>query len=156
MTPAIEPDSSVDELYAHPPAEFIGRRDELATAARAAGDSAAAARIKALRRPSVGAWYLNVAARDGLTSLRELLRLGSQLRQAQAAADFGTLRELATQRGPLVGRVVRDLTAHLAQRGTRATAAGLDEVRATLASALADPGVADQLTTGRLDRAHRY
>lgn len=148
--------SLTDELYAGPPAEFVARRDELVKQARAAGDRALAARIRALRRPSVGAWYLNTAARAGLTSLRELLHLGEQLREAQAGGDFAGLRELAQSRGPLVSRVVRDLGAHLAQVGTVATAAGLEEVRATLASALAEPEVAEELQRGRLDRPHHY
>ena len=117
MTPADALDASIDALYAGPPAEFVAGRDALAAQARAAGDRAEATRIKALRRPTIGAWYLNRAARDDLTSLRELLTLGTELRQAQAGGDFAALRELAARRGPLVGRVVRDLTAHLAQLG---------------------------------------
>lgn len=145
-----------DELYANPPGEFVARRDALAGQARAAGDRARAAAIKALRRPSVGAWYLNTAARAGLVSLRELLRLGDDLRAAQAGGEIATLRDLAARRGPLVSRVVRDVTAHLAQLGVAATPAGLDEVRATLAAALADPEVADLVVRGRLDRRHDY
>jgi hypothetical protein len=148
--------SVTEELYEHPPAEFVARRTELARWARSAGDPVLARQISELRRPSVGAWYLNTAARSGLGSVRELIHLGQQLRDAQAAGDFAALRELAARRSPLVAAVVRDLVAELARLGTTASAAGLDEVRGTLASALADPEVAAQLGRGRLDRAHRY
>jgi hypothetical protein len=151
-----DPEAATDELYAGAPAEFVARRDDLARQARGAGERELATRIKALRRPSVGAWYLNTAARSGLTSLRELLHLGEELREAQSSGNFAGLRDLAARRGPLVARVINDLTAHLAQLGTTTTATGLDEVRTTLASALADPEVAEQLIRGRLDRPHVY
>ncbi|HEY3339470.1 MAG TPA: hypothetical protein VGK18_13280 [Propionicimonas sp.] len=144
------------ELYGGAPADFVARRDELVKAARADGDRELATAIKALRRPTVGAWYLNLAAAAGLTSLRELLELGRELRETQAAGDFAALRDLAGRRGPLVGRVLRDLTAHLAQVGITTTGSGLDEVRTTLGAALADPAVDAQVRSGRVDRAHSY
>lgn len=149
-------DAATEELFAGSPAAFVARRDELAKQARASGDRALAAAIKALRRPTVGAWYLNVASRAGLTSLWEFLRLGRQLRQTQADGDFAALRELAVRRGPLESRVLRDLAAHLAQLGVTATPAGLDEARVTLSAALADPAVDALMTAGRLDRPFVY
>lgn len=144
------------ELYAGTPADFVARRDELAKQARGDGDRELATAIKALRRPTVGAWYLNVAAASGLTSLRELLDLGRELRETQAAGDFAALRDLAARRGPLVTRVLRDLTAHLAQVGITSTSSGLDEVRTTLGAALADPAVDELVRAGRVDRPHSY
>ncbi len=145
-----------DELYAGPPGEFVARRDRFATEARGAGNRILAAAIKALRRPTVGAWYLNSASRAGLASLRELLDLGENLRQAQASGDFAAFRELAAQRGHLETRVLRDLAAHLAEQGISATPAGLDEARATLGAALADPAVEALLAAGRVDRPYTY
>lgn len=158
MDPVTEPDvdALTDELYLVRPTDFVARRDHLVKRAREAGDRDLAAAIKALRRPTVGAWYLNCAARAGLVSLRDLLALGQRLRAAQAGGDFASLRDLAGQRSRLVADVVRDVTALLAEQGTAATPAGLDEVRSTLAAALADPDVADQVESGRLDRAHVY
>lgn len=156
MTEALGLDAVSAELYAGSPADFVARRDELAKQARSDGDRELATAIKALRRPTVGAWYLNVAAGAGLTSLRELLELGRELRETQAAGDFAALRDLAGRRGPLVSRVLRDLTAHLARVGVTATASGLDEVRTTLGAALADPAVDAQVRAGRVDRAHSY
>ncbi len=158
MVAVTEPDLEelTDELYVATPPEFVARRDHLAAQARAAGDGALAAAIKALRRPTVGAWYLNVASRAGLRSLRDLLALGDSLRTASEEGDFVVLRDLAKRRGPLVTEVVRELTSLLRAQGTAATPAGLDEVRATLAAALADPEVAEQVESGRLDRPHSY
>lgn len=148
--------SLTDELYARPPAEFVARRDELAGQARASGDRGLAARIKALRRPTVGAWYLNSAARARLAGLDDLIQLGQELRDAQSRGDFAALRELAARRGPLMNAVLRELVGHLAGIGVTATPAGLDEARGTLSSALADPDIAEELSRGRLDRPHVY
>ena len=149
-------DAASEELYAAGPTAFVAHRDELAKKARSAGDRPLAEAIKALRRPTVGAWYLNVAARAGLTSLRELLDFGGELRLTQAAGDFAALRDLAARRGPLLARVLRDLTAHLATVGIQTTSNGLDEVRTTLGAALADPAVDAEARAGRLDRPHTY
>ncbi|MFZ2043871.1 MAG: hypothetical protein WAV12_07745, partial [Trebonia sp.] len=43
--------AAADELYSADPAEFTERRKALGDAARAAGDTAAAKRIAALRKP---------------------------------------------------------------------------------------------------------
>jgi hypothetical protein len=145
-----------DELYARPPAEFVARRDELARAARASGDRELAAQVKALRRPSVGAGYLNSGVRAELGALAEVMELGRRLRDAQAGGDFAALRELGSRRGTLVAAAMRELGAHLVVAGVSATPAGLDEARTTLSSALADPEVAAELAAGRLDRPHVY
>jgi hypothetical protein len=145
-----------DELYTRPPAEFVARRDELAREARASSDRALATQIKALRRPSVGAWYLNSGVRAGLAALTEFMELGRQLRQAQGQGDFAALRNLGSRRRPLTADALRDLAAHLVASGVAATPAGLDEARTTLTSALADPEVAEELAQGRLDRPHVY
>ena len=149
-------DAASEELYAAAPTDFVARRDELAKLARSAGDRPLAEAIKALRRPTVGAWYLNVAMRSGLTSLRELFDFGGELRQTQAAGDFAALRDLAARRGPLLARVLRDLTAHLSTVGIQTTSNGLDEARTTLGAALADPAVDAAVRAGRLDRPYTY
>ncbi|MGV8910832.1 MAG: hypothetical protein ACOH1Y_17800 [Propionicimonas sp.] len=149
-------DEASEELYSGAPAGFVARRDELAKQARGNGDRRLAEAIKALRRPTVGAWYLNLAARAGLTSLRELLDFGGELRHTQAAGDFAALRDRVARRGPMLARVLRDLTAHLATVGIPTTSTGLDEVRTTLGAALADPAVDAAVRAGRLDRPHTY
>lgn len=149
-------DEVAEELFAALPADFVARRDELARQARASGDRELAVAIKALRRPTTGAWYVNVGSRAGLTSLRDWLRLGEDLRQAQASGNLAALRALAAQRGPLEAMVLRDLAAHLAQRGVTVTASGLDEVRATLGAALADPDAEALVASGRVDRPLTY
>ena len=79
--------AEIDALYAGDPAAFVAGRDALAKRVRGAGEREAATAIKGLRRPSLGAWYANVAARASLMSLREWLALGAEIRDAQARLD---------------------------------------------------------------------
>lgn len=148
--------AEIDALYAGDPAAFVAERDALAKRVRAAGEREAATAIKGLRRPSVGAWYANVAARASLMSLREWLALGSEIRDAQARLDLRRVGELGTGRAALEERVVRDLAAHLGALGVTASPAGLDELRGTLRAALADPAASDALASGRLERSLSY
>ena len=156
MSPLTDLEAATQGLYAGAPSDFVAHRDALAKQLRASGDRALAAAVKGLRRPSLGAWYLNVASRDGLTSLQEWLRLGRRLRAAHAGDDVDTLRTLAAQRSPLEARVLNDITAHLAHLGVPATPGGLDEVRTTLRATLADPTAEAAVSAGRLDRSLTY
>lgn len=156
MSPLTDLVAATQGLYAGAPSDFVAHRDALAKQLRASGDRALAAAVKGLRRPSLGAWYLNVASRDGLTSLQEWLRLGRRLRAAHAGDDVDTLRTLAAQRSPLEARVLNDIAAHLAHLGVPATPGGLDEVRTTLRATLADPTAEAAVSAGRLDRSLTY
>lgn len=145
-----------DGLYAGDPADFTAARDAAARAARSAGDRELATALRALRRPTLSAWYVNVAARASLVSLREWLTLGEELRGAQSALDAARVRELSGRRSALEARVIADLVAHLAALGLTAAAPALDEVRATLRAALADPDAARAVAEGRLARPLTY
>lgn len=149
-------DAAADELYGTDPRDFIARREQLVKEARAAKDRKLADAIKALRRPTTGAWYLNLASRDRLTGLVGLLRLARELADAQERRDAARLRELGAQRSALERRVLRDLSAHLAARGVTTTPAAIEEVRTTLRAALSDPDAAEQVARGRLTRPLQY
>lgn len=149
-------EAATEELFAGSPAVFVARRDALARQARASGDRVLAAEISALRRPTLGAWYLNLAARGGLASLQQWLLLGQQLRQATVDGRAAALRELAAQRHPLETRLLKELTEYLSKLEITATPAGLDEVRGTLAAALADPAAEALVASGRVERPLAY
>lgn len=149
-------DEVADALYSGPPDTFVAQRSEAAAAARAAGDMALAQAITKLRRPTLGAWYVNLAARSSLVSLREWFALGRDLRQATTAGDVPQIRALSSQRTALENRVIADLSGHLTALGATPSAATLTEVRATLHAALADADAADAVAAGRLSRALGY
>ena len=142
-----------EQLYALQPEEFVAARDAAANAARADGEAEVAAQLKALRRPSVSAWLVNLLVRDQGDLVEQLLDLGPELARAQAQGQGDELRALGAQRRELVDAVVRQA---VALAGRDVTAAVRDEVSSTLETALADPGAAEAVRSGMLVRALSY
>ena len=146
--------AAAEELYGADPAEFTERRKALGDAARAAGDTAAAKRIAALRKPTRAAWVVNQLARADPGASDRLAGLAAALREAEQAKDGPRLRELSAVRGPLVD----SLTAQaLAAAGVADPPSGLrEEVTETLTSVIADPEVAAEFAAGTLTRAAQW
>ncbi|MGW7579791.1 hypothetical protein ACWGKU_20395 [Kitasatospora sp. NPDC054768] len=107
--PGLAPEKGVAEvaasLYDLPPGEFTAARDAAVAEARRSGDRQLAARIKALRRPTVAAYALNRLVRDHRGEVGGMLGLGEALRQAQARLAGPSLRELSTHRHRLVAAI---------------------------------------------------
>jgi hypothetical protein len=147
---AVDADEVADELYALPPEQFTAARDARAQEAKAAGEKETAARIAALRKPTVLAWLVNLLVRELPDEIGGFLDLGEALREATATLSGPELRQLSEQRHRLVQALVRQAAALARQAGHRTTedvARGLEE---TLAAALTDPAVAEHLRVGRL------
>jgi hypothetical protein len=132
---------AVTELYGCDPDDFTPRRQELAVAAREAGQSAAAKQISGLRKPTRSAWVVNQLVRADPQAAPRLAALAAELRDG--ASDGARIRELTTARGRLVDELTRQ-----ALRDLPAPPAALrEEVTATLDAAIADPEVAANLGT---------
>jgi hypothetical protein len=146
----VDADEVADELYALPPEQFTAARNDRAKEAKAAGDRETAARIAALRKPTVLAWLVNMLVRELPDEIGGFLDLGDVLREATATLSGPELRQLSGQRHRLVQALVRqarDLARQAGYRITEDVARGLEE---TLAAALTDPAVAGHLRAGRL------
>ena len=141
------------DLYALPPEEFTAARDAEVRAARGAGEREQAKALAALRRPTASAHAVNALARAEPELLAQLLELGQQLAQAQAAGQGEALRSLGEQRRALV-EAVADRAA--AAAGRALPPAVRVEVVATLEAALADPASGQAVRTGRLVRPLSY
>ncbi|MCC5037139.1 hypothetical protein DMH02_029175 [Streptomyces sp. WAC 00631] len=143
-------DELAEELYALPPGEFIAARDRAAAAAPR-GERGA---IRALRRPTLAAWAVNLLVREDRSRTELLLRLGAELRTAhQQPAGGGRLRELIGQQRQLVAALARRAGQLTADAGRPVSDAVLREVEDTVHAALADPDTARELARGRLTRA---
>jgi hypothetical protein len=137
-----------NDLYALTPDEFTAARDAAAKAARDDGDRELANTVKQFRRPSIGAWLVNVVARTD--QLDDLLDLGAALREAQRTLDGNELRAMSRQRHQVI-RSLSQLAHELT--GKKVGDAAQREFEATLEAALADDAAADAVRTGRLMRA---
>ena len=147
-------EQAVDGLFRLAPEEFVAARDDLARRLKREGDAAAAAEVKALRRPSLSAWAVNQLAHGRADELEQLLATGERLRSAhQAALAGGGAAELRAaaraEREAVTSLVVASLEV-LRQAGHPTTDATRDRVAATLHAAAADPAAAELVRRGRL------
>jgi hypothetical protein len=145
-------------LYALPYSEFVAARtaaakDVSAFGLTAAGQRALAAEVRALPKPSVAAWAVNMLAAHSPEILRELAGLGTSMQAAQDALDATDLRRLSQQRRQLLAGAVKTAHALAAQQGRAISAAVATEVEQTLRAATADPGAAAAVQSGCLLRA---
>src|SRR5438874_9818437 len=88
--------------------------------------------------------------------MEQFFEVAEGMRQAQAHAAGGELRELMTQRRQLENAMIRQAKALAQQHGVDVSASTEREAQETLSAALAQPEVADELRTGRLTRAVSY
>lgn len=136
-------------LYTGSPTEFTTARN-----ARAADtdDPALAARIRALKKPSVAAWVVNVFAHERSSQLGEALLLAEELREAQADLDARALAQLGRDRRALTNRLAADAAELAEARGQRITASTREAVQQTISAAFFDPTAAAAVASARLVR----
>lgn len=142
-------ESVAADLCTTPLKSFVSER---AARAEAAGDPDLSGRIRALRKPSVAAWVVNLFARERAGRLGQALHLAEELRDAQADLDAGTLAELGRQRRALTDQLAREAAGLAEDHGERVTASTLEAVRQTLSAAFFDPDAAAAVASGRLVR----
>jgi hypothetical protein len=140
-----------DELYALPLDRFTPERDARAKAAK--GDKDLVAALKALRKPSLAAWVVNLLVRREAGQVEQVLAIGAALREAQEGMDGAELRALTKQRRQLTSAVTGQARALAADEGVRVTQSVSDEVEATLTAGLVDPEAARAVRSGLLVRS---
>lgn len=140
-----ELDEIAAQLCALPPAEFTAARN-----ARAAliADRALANRVKALRKPTVAAWTVDLLAREG--ELAEAIELSAALREAQDDLDAAELSRLGRQRRALVAALAQQASDLARARGVAVSAAAHADVEKTINAAVMDAAAAAAVMTARL------
>lgn len=145
-------DADLEALYQAPPAEFTALRARLAAAAKERGDTAAAKRLGAARKPTTAAWIVNRLVHNDPGVRHQLSDLGEKLRAAHAAMDGHRIRELTAEQRGLVNGLSR---AALRDAGIADVSAAVrDDVTNTLQAAIADPDVTARI--GHLSKAERW
>ncbi|WP_030379184.1 MULTISPECIES: hypothetical protein [unclassified Streptomyces] len=143
---------ALDELYATPPSGFVARRTELAAAARADGRAEDTRRLRAARRPTLGAWAANLLLRAEPEESRRFLELGQSLREAYRTLDAAGLKDLSARRRSVVAALSGQAVRHAEEAGHRLSDPVRQEVEETLRAVLADPDAAERWAGGRLER----
>ena len=150
MVDAQELETVVDALYALPPTEFIGRRNELAKALRSEKRQDDAARVATLAKPTAAAWALNQIARRRPDLVDALRSKGAQLRQVQdrvlgGQAEVPLLVSASDERRQAIRDVVGAMSEALETGAVRRT----DEWVRTLEAASVDDRLGELLRIGR-------
>jgi len=138
-----------EELYALPVSEFTATRNRRAADVRA-DDAQLAKAIRALPRPSLAAWVVNMLVRDEPDHVDRVLALGEELRQAQQSLDARQLRELGGKRRKLTAAVTRQAREGAAGRGVQVSDAVAAQVEQTLHAAMIDEYAARAVRTALL------
>jgi hypothetical protein len=144
------------ELYAVRPDAFAAARDERVKQARAEGRPALARELAKLRRPTQSAWLINLLWRDQREVMEQLFELAAELSRAQAQASGSELRTLTAQRRQLETALIRRARELAEAGGVNVSDTMLREAQETLAAALAQPEVADEVRMGRLTKPAAY
>ena len=138
---------AADELYALPLADFTPRRDALAKSLKGTPQ---AAQVKALKKPSLAAWVVNLLVRREPGQVDQVLAVGEALREAQANLSGDELRALTKQRRQLTAAVTTTARRHALEFGQKVTQSVADEVEATLTAAMIDESAAAAVRSGLL------
>ena len=136
-----------DELYGLLLADFTPARD--AKAKELKGTDLAAP-VKALKKPTVAAWVVNMLVRHETEQVDQVLAVGAALRDAAESLDGKELRELTKQRRQLTAAVTTRARGVAGSLGTKVTQAVADQVESTLTAAMLDPDCAKALRSGLL------
>jgi len=136
-----------DELYGLPLPDFTPARDARAKALKG---TELAPRVKALKKPSVAAWVVNLLVRRETAQVEQVLAVGAALRDAQASMSGDALRELTKQRRQLTAAVTTQARRTAREEGTKVTDTVADQVEATLTAAMVDADCAKAVRSGML------
>ncbi|MFF1540441.1 transposase [Microbacterium sp. NPDC058269] len=135
-------------LYSGPPGAFVSSRKARAGEV----DAEVAARILALRKPSIAAWVVNVFAQERAGRLGAALDLARELREAQEDLDAPALAKLGRERRVLTRKLAQAAGELAASRGERVTPSTLEAVEGSISAAFFDPAAAAAVASGRLVR----
>lgn len=87
-------EDEIDRLFQLPPGEFVSARNAVASHLRKAGNRDAAARVKAIPRPTASSAIVNQLYWTARREFDALMKAGDRLRAAQRAAMAGQRRDL--------------------------------------------------------------
>jgi hypothetical protein len=136
-----------DELYALPLPDFTPARDAKAKELKGTD---LGKEVKALKKPSLAAWVVNLLVRHETGQVEQLLEVGAALRAAQESMSGDDLRQLTRQRRQVTAAVTTQARRLAREHGQKVTEAVADQVEATLTAAMVDEECGRALRSGML------
>jgi hypothetical protein len=136
-----------DPLFEIAPEEFTAERDRIAKRLKEQGDDGAAAEIKALKRPSITAYALNLVARRDSDLIGSLLEADERMRTAKSRADMdGAKADRQKAISAISGKAISVLTG----QGRSVTPQVKERLTETLLAVATDDPTRELLEHGRL------
>ena len=150
---------AVEDLYGGDLDDFTARRNDAAKELRAQGDGETAQRVRALKKPSRGAWAINRVSASDARLRKELLDAGAKLRKAQeklvsGAGGSAGLREAGERESAAVESALQAARAVSEDAGATLSPAVLERVRKTLHAVALDEDVRRDFERHRLTTEH--
>jgi hypothetical protein len=143
-------DDVLAQLATAPPSEFTRERNALVTRLTKLGQKEAAARVKAVPRPTVSVWVVNRLAREAPKNVERLITTAAQMRAAQLGG--GDLRAARAGYQAALAHLSERAAAILREPGLGASQQVLLRVETTLTAAAAARELRPALRQGRLER----
>jgi len=152
-------EETLEALYAGDFDDFVARRNDAAKELRDGGDDEAADRIKALKKPSRGAWAINQVSASEPKLRDALLDAGAKLRSAQeklvaGSGDSAGLREAGERESAAVDGALEAARGVSEDAGAKLSPATLERVRKTLHAMALDEDVRRDFERHRLTTEH--
>jgi hypothetical protein len=149
------------DLYGLPLERFIAQRNALAKELRAAGRRDDAARVTAMRKPSLAAWAVNQLVRTQRRAVAALFDAGDALQRAQSdllagRGDPRALREAGKRERASVAKLLEAARGLLSSEGHELSPAMLERVADTLHAAALDEQARAEVVHGCLHRELRH
>jgi hypothetical protein len=147
-------DDVLAELAAVPPREFTRERSALVGRLIKAGQAKAAARVKAMPRPTTAVWAVNQLAREEPESVERLITASQRMRTAQLGRGKARddLAATSASHRAALAHLNEKAEAILRRANVGATHRLLLRIGTTLTSAAADPALHRALRQGRIER----
>jgi hypothetical protein len=150
---------AVDELYLGDSEGFVRRRDELAKRLKAEQGAEAASSVRALKKPSRGAWAINQLSLREPRLRDELLQAGAALREAHervltGEGNHADLREASEVERSAVALALDAVSSMAKEDGAELSPAAAERVRQTLHAVALNESVREEFERGRLTTEH--
>ncbi len=136
-----------DELYALSLPEFTPARDAKAKELKGTD---LAKEVKALKKPSMAGWVVNLLVRHEAEQVEQLLQVGAALRAAQESMSGDELRQLTRQRRQVTAAVTTQARRLAREHGQKVTEAVAAQIEATLTAAMVDEECGKAVRSGML------
>jgi hypothetical protein len=142
------------DLFRVSPEQFTVARNQLVAELRRAGETAVAASVADLPRPTPVVWAINQVAHQEKAAVERLLVAADQLKRAQLGRAPANVPASARNYREAVSALVELTLGVLKDAGRPTTSATRTRLTGTLMAAATDPELRESLRSGRLSREH--